>query len=110
MRTSGGSSDDHHRLLSLGEDADRGGAEALGDQAVGGGGAAAALQVTEDDGARLLAGALLDLARHLLGDAAETHLAADLLRADGDDLAARRARALGDDDDREAAPEAPRAP
>ena len=93
----------HHRAeVAVGDGVDRLQAEAGGEPAVERRGRAAALDVAEHDGARLLAGALLDLAGEPVADAAEADVAEGVLLA-GDQrhlAAVARDRALGDDDDR----------
>ena len=86
-------------------------AEAGREHPVEGGRGAAALDVAEDGGAGLLAGAALDLALEPVGDPAEADVAEGVeLLLLGLGHAADRRRALGDDDDRreaglEAAPD-----
>src|SRR3954451_9366457 len=78
-------------------------AEARAEHAVVGERAAAALDVAEDRHARLVTGALLDLALELYGDAAEALVPEGVGRAAelGLDLAVLRRRALRHHDDRE---------
>ena len=89
--------------LALLDHAHGGGAEAEGEEAVAVGGAAAALQVAEDERPHLEARAGRELGADLLGEAADAHLAAELL-ADRAERAVLGDGALGDDDDAVAAP------
>src|SRR3954465_9510174 len=83
----------------------RGHAEARAEHAVVGQRRAAALDVPEDRHARLVAGALLDLALQPDRDPAQAHVPERVgLLELRQEAAVLRRRALGDDDDREVAP------
>src|SRR6185369_7547662 len=76
----------HHVVeLPLFDGAYRCGTEPERQQAVEGGGGTAALQMTQDQGARVLAGALRDLFGDVLGHSSQDHMLAAELRPTLDD-------------------------
>lgn len=83
---------DHHAGLPRRHQVHRGRSGAQGEEPVGGGRTPATLEMPQHDGARLLAGALLDLEGDALGDAAKANLPPGHPGAARHHLAARRLR------------------